>query len=125
MMFRRSVLIAVLIAAVLLIAGWLFLSPSKQSQWIKDLPTLAAAVQRYSHDQVWLGRTLKPTVALQDLADGGYLSPGTAREFTGADVTLYPNSNESDKNAVLVRLKLADGGQVVALADGSVQTRSK
>lgn len=122
---QRPVLIAVLIAAVLLIAGWFLISPSPQSRWIKDLPTLADGVKRYSHYRVWLGRTLTPTVALQDLADGGYISPRIAREYNDAPVTLYPNSNESDTTAVLVRLKLSDGSQFIALADGTVQSAPK
>lgn len=105
-------------------AAWFLFSPSQQSQWTKRLPALAAAVQRYSHDGIWRGRTLPPTVSLQELADGGYISQGEARDLSGANITFYPVSNQNDPNAILVRVQLSDGSQIVAVADGSIQSHS-
>jgi hypothetical protein len=123
-MNRRPLVIGV-VAAVFVLACWLLYSRWQHSQLIEKLPTLAAAVKRYSHDQIWRGRTLTPTVPIQDLVDGGYLFPGEARDLAGVDLTFYPVPNESDPKAVLVRLKSSDGSELDALADGSVQPAAK
>jgi hypothetical protein len=119
---RLTLLIGVVIVVI---AGWLFYSHWQNEQFLKSLPTLAAAVKRYSHDQIWRGRTPPPTVGTQDLVEGGYLFAGDARGLVDKNITFYFVSNENDPKAVLVRVKLSDGSEVDALADGSVQTVPK
>ena len=79
----------------------------------------------YSHDQVSHGRPLPSAVTLQDLVGGGYISTNEVRDLGGADVTFYPTVSESDPQAVLVRVRMPDGSQTVALSDGSIQSLSR
>lgn len=121
MKIRRLILIAGLLVAVAALASWLVISRWQHSQSFKSLPKLAAAMRSYSHDQVSHGRPLPTSLTVQDLVGSGYVSAVEVRDLAGADVTFYPTASESDPQAILVRVRLADGAQIAALADGSVQ----
>jgi len=119
---RLPLIIGLVVAAVF---GWFLYSYWQNSQFVKSLPTYASAVKRYSHDQTWRGRTLPATVTAQDLVEGGYLSGADAHDVADKNITFYPTTDETNPAAILVRVKMPDGSQVVALADGSVQTLAK
>jgi|GEM_PF-1710708 len=125
MKIRRLILIAGLLIAVAAYASCLLVSQWEHSQSFKSLPKLVAAMQTYSHDQVSHGRPLPSAVTLQDLVGGGYISTNEVRDLGGADVTFYPTVSESDPQAVLVRVRMPDGSQTVALSDGSIQSLSR
>jgi hypothetical protein len=125
MKIRRLILIAGLLIVVAALASWLVISRWQHSQSFRSLPKLAAAMRSYSHDQVSHGRSLPSSVTLQDLVGGGYIPAAEVRDLGGADVTFYPTVSESDPQAVLVRVRMPDGSQTVALADGSVQSVSR
>ena len=125
MKIRRIILIAGLLVAISAIASWLLVSRWQHSPSFQSLPKLAAAMRSYSHDQVSHGRPLPSSVTVQDLVSGGYISAGEVRDLGGADVTFYPSASESDPQAVLVRVRMLDGSQTVALADGSIQSVSR
>jgi 4-amino-4-deoxy-L-arabinose transferase-like glycosyltransferase len=125
MKIRRLVLIVGLLIAVAAFASWLLISRWEHSQSFKSLPKLVAAMQTYSHDQVSHGRPLPSSVTLQDLLGGGYISAAEVRDLGGGDVTFYPTVSESGPQAILVRVRMPDGSQTVALSDGSVQSVSR
>jgi len=68
---------------------------------------------------------LPSSITLQDLAAGGYISAKYVRDFGGMDVVFYPTTNNSDPQAILVRLTKPDGVQIGVLADGSIQRLPK
>jgi Flp pilus assembly protein CpaB len=109
MKIHRLILVASLLIAVAAFASWLLVSRWDHSQSFKSLPKLVAAMQTYSHDQVSHGRPLPSSVTLQDLLGGGYISAAEVRDLGGADVTFYPTVNDSDPEAVVVRVRMADG----------------
>jgi hypothetical protein len=125
MKIRRLILIIGSLVLVAALASWLLVSHWQHSQSFKSLSKLTAAMQTYSHDQVSHGRPLPSSVTLQDLVGGGYVSTNEVRDLDGADVTFYPTVSESDPQAVLVRVRMPDGSQTVALSDGSVQSLSR
>ena len=119
---RRLILVAGLLVVLAAIGSVLLVSHWQKSRSFKGLSKLAAAMQTYAHDQLSHGRTLPSSVKLQDLPGGGYISPDEVRDLGGADVTFYPTVNESDPQAVLVRVRMPDGSQIFAVADGSIQS---
>jgi len=61
------------------------------------------------------------TVALQDLLAKGLLTPADVSGFAGMDVTVSLTANEMHPTDILMRVRMQDGSQFVALTDGSVQ----
>ena len=123
MKIRRLMLIAGLLVVVAALASWLLVVHWQHSeQTFKILPKLATAEQRYVHDYISHGQPLPASVTLQDLVGGGYISTDDVRSLEGSDVTFYPQAiSDSQPQAILVRVRLSDGSQIAALADGSVQ----
>jgi len=113
------VVVAVL-ASVALVVHW-----QHSEQTFKILPTLAAAERRYVDDHVSRGQPLPASVTLRDLAGAGYISADDVRSLDGAEVTFYPTVTNATPQAVLVRVRMSDGSEIVALADGSVQEEPK
>lgn len=61
------------------------------------------------------------TVSLQDLVDRGLLAEADVAGFAGLDLNVSLAVDETRPQEVLIRARLPDGQEVVALADGSVQ----
>ena len=121
MKIRRLILIASLLVAVAALASWLLVSHWQRSeQTFKILPKLAAAEQRYEHDRVSRGQPLPASVTLQNLVSGGYISADEVRSLDGSDVTFYPAVTDATPQAILVRVRMPDGVEIAAFADGSV-----
>jgi hypothetical protein len=89
------------------------------------LPKLAMAVQNYSRALTSRGQSLPSSVGLQDLAGGGYISAEDVQACAAMDITFYPTTSDSNPQFILVRVRMPDGVQIVALADGSVQELAK
>ena len=41
------------------------------------------------------------------------------------DVTIYPMTSEAYPQSILIRVRMSDGVQIVAMADGSIQQLPK
>jgi hypothetical protein len=121
MKIQRLMLIAGLLVAVAALASWLLVSHWEHSeQTFRILPKLAVAEQSYVHDHVSRGQPLPASLTLRDLVSSGYISADEIRSLGEADVTFYPTVTGADPAAILVRMRLPDGGQIAAFTDGSV-----
>jgi hypothetical protein len=89
------------------------------------LPRIVAAVKSYSRDHISRRQPLPASVTFQDLISGGYISTNDVRNIGVADATFYPVASNRDPKAVLVRVRMLDGSQIIALTDGSVQKLSR
>ena len=85
------------------------------------LPKIVAAVRSYSRDHISRGQPLPTSVRFQDLISSGYISTNDIHNIGVADATFYPTASNRDPKAVLVRVRMLDGSQIIALTDGSVQ----
>jgi len=122
MKIRRLIVIASLLVVVAELASWLFVSHWQHSeQTLKILPKLAAVEQSYVRDHVSRGQPLPAALTLRDLVSGGYISTDEVRSLDGADVTFYPTVTDATPQAILVRVRMPDGVEMAAMADGSVQ----
>jgi len=85
------------------------------------LPKIIAAVKSYSRDHISRGQPLPASLTFQELISSGYISTNDAHNIGVADATFYPTTSNRDPKAVLVRVRMLDGSQIIALTDGSIQ----
>ena len=83
---------------------------------------LFEAVQRYRADLVARDSALPATVSLRELTNQGYLHARDVAAFAGLETTITLAASESRPQEILMRARFPDGDELVALADGSVQT---
>ena len=122
MKIRRLILIAALLMVVAALVSWLLVVHWEHSeQMFKILPKLAAAEQHYLRDLLSRGQPLPDTVTLRDLVSAGYISTDDVRSLDSADVTFYPTVTGANPGEILVRVRMSDGIETDAMADGSVQ----
>jgi Flp pilus assembly protein CpaB len=126
MKIRRLILIASLLVAVAVLVSVAVISHWQRTQTTFNImPRLAVAVQSYSRELASHGQPVPSSVTLRDLESGGYISAKDVRAFDGTTVTFNPAVSYTNLQAVLVRVRMQDGVQIVALADGSVQELPK
>ncbi|HAO80386.1 MAG TPA: hypothetical protein DCQ92_15740 [Verrucomicrobia subdivision 3 bacterium] len=130
-----SLVVAAVVVCVLIISYWRQRPPPtfKDSPKLilaiealkNDPPKLVAAAQVFSRDRVSRGQPLPSAVTLRDLITGGNISAEDVRVFDGMDVTIYPMVSDTTPQAILIRVRMPDGFQIAAMADGSVQQLPK
>jgi hypothetical protein len=118
---RRLIVIAGLLVAVAVFVSVALISHWQHWQTFKNLPKVILAAQTYSQDQVAHGQPLPASVSLRDLVASRYVSAEDVRAFDGMDVTVYPMTNDTDPNSILIRVRMPDGTQIAAMGDGSIQ----
>ncbi len=123
---RRLLIVAGSIIAVAAVAFLVL-----ESYWahhqppLKDMPVVLMALRHFSEDKAAKHEPMPVSVSVNDLVNAGYLKPEVAAQFKEIDLTFFPLPPGSGPKAVVARARLADGSQVVLLADGSVQTPAK
>jgi len=123
---RRLLIVVVVIVAVgattylVLESYWAHHQPP-----MKDMPIVLMALRHYSDDKLAAHKPMPAKVSMQDLVESGYLKPEIAAEFKEVDLTFFPVAAGGGPKSVVARARLADGSQVVLLADGSVETGAK
>ena len=108
--------VAAVVICVALVSHWQRSEPA-----FKDAPNLVAAAQAYSRDQAARGQPLAASVSLRELISGGYITTNEVRAFDGMDVTVSPTASDTNPQAILIHVRMPDGTEIAALADGSVQ----
>ena len=83
---------------------------------------LFEAARAYSKDLRAHGTQEPIEVTLKELLAKGWLKADEVTSLAGLDVTIFPNVNESNPQATLIRVRLSDGSELDALGDGSVQS---
>jgi len=121
---KRFLIFATSITVAAIISGYLFVILKPQTGHL-DAKKITAAVQAYSRKMKSQNQTLPPSVSLQELITKGFLKHEDVGAFDGMEVTVYLAMDETTPQAVLMRARLSDGSQIVALADGSVQQVAK
>jgi hypothetical protein len=120
MKLRRIILIAGMLVTVAVYVSLALIKHWQHLQTFKSLGKITIAAQIYSQEKVSHGQHLPASVSLGDLVRNGYLSANDVRVLDGNDVTVYPIFNDGDPDAILVRVKLRNGTEYAAMADGSI-----
>ena len=84
-----------------------------------------AAAQAYAHDLQVRGLAVPATVDLRDLVAKGLVNSADVSGFDGMQVTVSLAASIGNFQDVVMRVRLQDGSQLVALADGSIQAVSR
>jgi hypothetical protein len=121
MKIRRLIAIAGLLVVVAVLASVVLIFHWQHLKTFKNLPKIVLAAQSYSRDKVAHGQPLSASVSLRDLVASRYVSTEDVREFDGMVVTVYPRTNDTDPQAILIRVRMPDGTQIAAMGDGSIQ----
>jgi len=94
----------------------------RQQPALKDPSVLLKAVTQFTREKIARGQPVPASISLNELVGAGYIKPDDAAAFKGVDLTLYPSALGTLPQAPVARARLADGSQVLLLADGTVQT---
>ena len=113
---------AIILAAIV---GCLILIVQKPQKGHLDAGKITAAMHAYSSKMKSEEQPLPPTIPLQELVARGFLKHEDVSAFDGMEVTVYLTVDDTNSQAVLMRVQLPDGNQVVALTDGSIQQVAK
>ncbi len=77
------------------------------------------AARALTHDLRANSKPIPVSVGLSNLVAAKYLDPADAAPFEGLETTLYLVTTNNSPQAVLLRIRMADGSQTLLLADGS------
>ena len=121
----KRILIAVVVGAVAAtIMSLVYLASIDRRPGHVDAVKILSAAQTYGHDLKVKGTTVPPSVTLEELIARGLLRPADVSGFDGMEVTVSLTVDPSRPQDILMRARLPDGHEVVALADGSVHTQA-
>ena len=122
---KRTFTVVAVVAVVMIAVTFTYFTFTRPAPGRGDAPKILAAAQTYAHDLQAHGQPVPETVALRDLIAKGLVSPADASGFAGMDVTVSLTASDRNPQDVLTRVRMQDGSQIVALADGSVQRASR
>ena len=122
---KRILTVVAVAAGVLMAAGITYFTFTRPAPGRVDAPKILAAAQAYAHDLQARGLAVPATVALQDLIAKGLVVPADVSGFAGLEVSVSLTASDSNSHDILMRVRMQDGSQIVALADGSVQRVSR
>ena len=88
-----------------------------------DPARLLVAAQAYADNLKAQNLPEPASVSLDELIARKLVAESDVSGFAGMEVTVSLNGNKSRPQEMLIRVGMADGREIAALADGSVQTR--
>ena len=118
----KRALLVVAAVTFLIAAGGLFyvISSSRGSDHV-DVSKIFAAAQGYAQGLKAQGKPVPTTVPMKELIRGGLLTEEDVAGFNGMEVIVTLPQAAHRPQDVLIRARLPNGDEVVALADGSIQ----
>lgn len=119
---KRILLLAGILTLLAVAGGMAYLSQISRSSGRVDGLKLTSAVRSYTEHLVAEGRPVRGFVSLSELIAHGYLEEADVHGLAGIGVAINLEADESRPGDVLLRAVTPDGGRIVALADGSVQS---
>ncbi|HOY60537.1 MAG TPA: hypothetical protein PK640_20655 [Verrucomicrobiota bacterium] len=125
---QRTLIVAGLLSAIVVAVGVIyFSSPShaRRHELVRhvDAAKLLAAAKTYTDGLRAQNVPVPASVSLHELIARNLVTEADVSGFAGMEVTVSLTVDESRPQEVLIRARLADGREVVALADGSVHSR--
>jgi len=121
---RRLFLVGAVIIAVAAAVAFIYTSAvtaNAPQMTPANAVNIIKAARSLTHDLVAARKPIPSSVSLTNLVTLKYLNPADAAPFDGLDATLYLVATNNSSQAVLMRVKMPDGGQTVLLSDGSSQ----
>ena len=127
---KRLIILGVL--AVLVIAIIFCIVPNyRRHQTIKALQNLYlyrdqmdSAVKSFVRSRKASNSVVPDMASLRELVSGGFLSAKDIRGLEGRDVTVSLTAEDTYPNMIWIRVRMANGRDIVETRDGSIQTMS-
>lgn len=98
-----------------------FKSPSSPGKPQPDPARLVQAVQEFRDNAIRSSKPIPPSITLQDLHRGGFLSSAELSAYEGLTLTISMNVDPHKPGADIIRARMADGQELVLKSDGSVR----
>ena len=122
---KRLIILGVLTALVIGYVISIIPNFRHRAEWKRTV----AALQSLPHDRIKAAaqafiRDRKATdsaVPLRELVSGGYLRAEDDRDLADRDVSVSLAADKTTPQAIWIRVRAADGSDIVMLADGSIQ----
>jgi len=117
---RMTIAIAVAVA-IMAAAGLVYLSlTSKDTNTRFNGAALVAAARAYTRDLQARQQPIPKSVTLEQLVSLHFLQPAEIEAFRGFNATIVLTTDAKDPQAVLMQVRLPDGGEVRLLGNGNV-----
>jgi len=108
--------------AIMVVAGLLYVYVVSSGAGGKvDGPAIVAAAHAYTADLRARGQPVPHSILLEQLVTLHYLKPDQIAAFHGLEATLSLTTDDRYPQAVLMRVHMPDGTDLVLLGDGSAQ----
>lgn len=120
---KRILIVAGSLAAVILAASLTYLASPRLAPGRVDAARLLVAARTYADDLKARNVPVPAAVSLDELLARKLVTEAEVSGFDGMEVTVSLTANASRPQEILIRARMADGHEVVTLADGSVQSR--
>lgn len=126
---KRLVILGVLAALVVGYIVSVIPNFRRRAEWkrtvaaLQSLPhdRLEAAVQSFKRDR----KPTDSTVPLRELVSGSYLRVAEVASLRDSDVSVSLAADETTPKVVWIRVRAADGSDIVLMADGSIQRQAR
>jgi hypothetical protein len=117
---RMTIAIAVAVA-IIVAAGWVyFFAASKDTSARFNGAALVAAAHAYTRDLQVRQQPIPKSVTLEQLVSLHFLQPAEIEAFRGLKATIVLTTDAKDPQAVLMQVRLPDGGEIRLLGNGNV-----
>jgi hypothetical protein len=123
-MSKKGLLISATVIAMAIVSGSMaYLVFSARNPGTVNGLRIVTAAKKYTASLQAQGLPIPASVSLEELISRKLLTESDVSGFAGITVTVNLATNESEARPqdVLIRARLPDGHDIVALADGSVQ----
>src|SRR5580700_6541898 len=116
---RRMTIAIAVAGAFMVAAGLIYLSVAAKDTSVRfNGAAIVAAARAYTRDLQVRKQPIPKSVTLEELVALHFLQPGEIEAFRGLKATIVLTADANDPKAVLMRVRLADGGEIVLLSDG-------
>ena len=121
---KRSLAVMAVLTTALVVGSMVYFASSTRQPGHVDALKILTAARNYTTSLRVEGLPVPDSVSVQELINRHLLTASDVSGFTGMDVTVNLSADNARPQDVLIRAHLADGQEIVTLADGSVQQLS-
>ena len=124
LIMKRFLAVIAVLTAAFVVGSMVYFATSTRQPGHVDALKILTATRTYTASLRAEGLPVPASVSLQELINRRLLTASDVSGFTGMEVTVNLSADNTRPQDVLIRAHLADGQEMVTMADGSVQQLS-